>query len=89
MPLPTSAAAGPETLDLACLRGWHVVGASAHLSYETLFLDLATKLAQRLLEILRVLDDYLQQPITSFSSSCPASVNRRNAEHRRAGDTPP
>jgi len=65
------------------------VGATAHLADEALFLDLATKLTQRLLEILRVLDDYLQRPITSLSTLVPASEGLRNAQHRRAGDTPP
>jgi hypothetical protein len=42
------------------------VGATTHLPHQALFLDLAAKLAKRLLEVLRVLDDYLQKPITSF-----------------------
>jgi hypothetical protein len=43
------------------------VGATAHLPYQALFLDLAAKLAKRLFEVLRILDDYLQELITSFS----------------------
>src|ERR1700730_9412857 len=60
------AAAGPEPLDLPCLRGRHVVCATPHLPHQALFLDLAAKLAKRLFEVLRILYDYLQELITSF-----------------------
>src|ERR1700730_6724302 len=66
--LAISAAAGPETLDLPCLRGRHVVCATPHLPHQSLLLDLAAKLAKRLFEVLRILYDYLQELITSFSN---------------------
>jgi len=43
------------------------VRAPAHLPHETLLLHLASELAQSLLELLRVLDDYLQTLITPFT----------------------
>ena len=56
--LARAATPGPEALDLASLGRRDVVRTASHLAYETLFLDLAAKLAQRLLELLGVLDDY-------------------------------
>jgi len=38
------------------------VRTASHLTHETLLLDLAAELAQRLLELLRVLDDYSHNP---------------------------
>ena len=40
--------------------------ATAHLADQTLLLHLAAELAQSLLELLRILDDYLQVSITPF-----------------------
>ena len=40
------------------------MGAAAHLSHKALLLHLAAELAQSLLELLRVFDDYLQALIT-------------------------
>jgi hypothetical protein len=42
---------------------------TAHLSHESLLLNLATELAQRLLELLRIFYDNLQPVITPFSKS--------------------
>jgi hypothetical protein len=39
---------------------------AAHLADQALLLHLAAELAQRLLELLRILDDYLQVSITPF-----------------------
>ena len=61
-PLPGSAASSAEALDLACLRRRYVVRAPSHLAHESLFLHLAAELAQRLLELLGVLDDYPHNP---------------------------
>jgi hypothetical protein len=38
------------------------VRAPSHLAHESLFLHLAAELAQRLLELLRILDDYSHNP---------------------------
>ena len=46
--------------------------ATAHLAHQALLLHLATELAQSLLELLRILDDYLQASITPFSGVFPA-----------------
>jgi hypothetical protein len=62
-----AAAACPETLDLASLRRRYVVGAAPHLAHESLLLNLAPELPQRLLELLRILDDDLQTVITPLS----------------------
>ena len=56
--LASAATPGPEALDLASLGRRDVVRTASHLAYETLLLDLAPELAQRLLELLGVLDDY-------------------------------
>src|SRR5207237_10904622 len=94
-PLAASAAAGPEALDLSSLGGRDVVGAPPHLSHQALFLDLPAKLAERLLEVLRVLDDYLQKPITSYFQPVPTLASPLPtrtipaAHHRRAGETSP
>ena len=56
--LAGAAAPGAEALDLAGLRRGHVVRTASHLAHETLLLDLAAELAQCLLELLGVLDDY-------------------------------
>ncbi len=40
--------------------------AAAHLANQALLLHLAPELSQRLLELLRILDDYLQVSITPF-----------------------
>ena len=40
--------------------------AAAHFADQTLLLHLAAELAQSLLELLRILDDYLQVSITPF-----------------------
>jgi hypothetical protein len=73
-----AAAAGPKALDLASLRRRHVVSATPHLTNESLLLHLAPELSQRLLELLRILDDDLQTVITPLSVvfiSCrPASL---------------
>ena len=42
------------------------MGATTHLAHQALLLHLATELAQSLLELLRVFDDYLQASITPF-----------------------
>jgi hypothetical protein len=42
------------------------VRAATHLADQALLLHLASELAQRLLELLRILDDYLQVSITPF-----------------------
>jgi hypothetical protein len=60
--LAGSPSPGAKALDLAGLRRRHVVRAASHLADETLLLDLAPELAQRLLEFLRVLDDYSHNP---------------------------
>jgi len=65
--LAGASAPGAEALHLPSLGGGHVVGAAAHLPHQPLLLDLAAELAQRLLELLRVLDDDLQTEITSLS----------------------
>ena len=64
--LARPAAAGAEALDLASLSRRDEVRTAAHLSHETLLLHLAAELAQGLLELLRVLDNYLQTLITPF-----------------------
>ena len=56
--LAGAAAAGAEALDLASLGGWHVVRSPAHLTHEPLLLHFAPELAERLLELLGILDDY-------------------------------
>jgi hypothetical protein len=43
------------------------VRAAAHLSDQALLLHLAPELAQSLLELLRIFDDYLQTSFTPFS----------------------
>ena len=65
--LAGAAAAGAKALDLARLGRGNVVRPAPHLAHEPLLLDLASELAQRLLELLGILDDYLQREITSFS----------------------
>jgi hypothetical protein len=42
------------------------VRTAAHLANQALLLHLAPELTQRLLELLRILDDYLQVSITPF-----------------------
>jgi len=64
--LACATSTGAEALDLPSLGRRHVVRTTAHLADQTLFLHLATKLAQSLLELLRILDDYLQVSITPF-----------------------
>ena len=60
--LAGAAAAGAEAFDLPSL-GWRdVVRTASHLAHESLFLHLAAELAQRLLELLGVLDDYSHNP---------------------------
>ena len=54
--------AGAKALDLARLRGRDVVRTASHLAHEALLLDLAAELAQRLLELLGILDDYPHNP---------------------------
>jgi len=56
--LAGAAAAGAEALDLASFGGRHVVRSPAHLTHEPLLLHLAPELAERLLELLGILDDY-------------------------------
>ena len=56
--LAGAAAAGAEAFDLASLGGRHVVRSPAHLAHEPLLLHLAPELAERLLELLGILDDY-------------------------------
>ena len=71
------------------------MGSAPHLSHQALLLDLPAKLAERLLEVLRVLDDYLQKPITSSFQPVAALASRLPnrtipaAHHRRAGETSP
>src|SRR5438874_9601548 len=60
--LPRAAAAGAKALDLAGLRRRDVVRTASHLAHESLFLHLAAELAQRLLELLWILDDYSHNP---------------------------
>ena len=60
--LAGAAAPGAETFDLARLSRRNVVRTASHLTDETLLLDLAAELAQRLLELLGVLDDYPHNP---------------------------
>jgi len=60
--LPGPAPPGAKALDLAGLRRRDVVRAPSHLAHESLFLHLAAELAQRLLELLGVLDDYPHNP---------------------------
>ncbi len=56
--LPGAAAPGAEALDLPGLGRRDVVRSPSHLAHESLFLHLAAELAQRLLELLGILDDY-------------------------------
>jgi len=44
------------------------VRATTHFAHQALLLHFASELAQCLLELLRILDDYLQVSITPFSS---------------------
>src|SRR5207249_11310360 len=60
--LRRAAAAGAKALDLAGLRRRDVVRTASHLAHESLFLHLAAELAQRLLELLWILDDYSHNP---------------------------
>ena len=60
--LTGAAPPGAKALDLARLRRRNVVRAPSHLAHESLFLHLAAELAQRLLELLRILDDYSHNP---------------------------
>ena len=60
--LARSPPSGSEALDLPCLRGRYVVRAPSHLAHESLFLHLAAELAQRLLELFGILDDYSHNP---------------------------
>jgi hypothetical protein len=60
--LPGAAAAGSEALDLAGFRRGDVVRTPSHLAHEPLLLHLAPELAQRLLELLGILDDYPHNP---------------------------
>ena len=55
--LAGAAAARAEALDLASLGRWNVVRSAAHLTHESLLLHLSPELAQRLLELLRILYD--------------------------------
>ena len=57
-PLPGAPPARAKALDLARLGRGNVVRAPSHLAHESLFLHLAAELAQSLLELLRILDDY-------------------------------
>src|SRR5215472_7099641 len=61
-PLARAAAPGAKALDLASLGRWDVVRTPSHLAHESLFLHLAAELAQRLLELLGVLDYYPHNP---------------------------
>ena len=56
--LAGAAAAGAEALDLASFGGRDVMRSPAHLTHEPLLLHLAPELAERLLELLGILDDY-------------------------------
>jgi hypothetical protein len=56
--LAGSASPGAEALDLPGLGRRHVVRTASHLAHEPLFLHFAAELAERLLELLRILDDY-------------------------------
>ena len=56
--LAGAAATGAKALDLPRLGRRDVVRAPSHLAHESLFLHLAAELAQSLLELLRILDDY-------------------------------
>ena len=56
--LTGAAPARAEALDLPRLGRGNVVRAPSHLAHESLFLHLAAELAQSLLELLRILDDY-------------------------------
>jgi len=60
--LAGAAAAGAQALDLASLGRRHVVRTASHLTHKTLLLDLAAELAQGLLELLGILDDYSHNP---------------------------
>jgi hypothetical protein len=60
--LAGSAAPGAEAFDLAGLRRRDVVRAPSHLAHESLFLHFAAELAERLFELLGVLDDYSHNP---------------------------
>jgi hypothetical protein len=54
--LAGAAAARPQALDLASLRGGHVVRTAAHLAHEPLLLHLAPELPKGLFELLRIFD---------------------------------
>jgi hypothetical protein len=56
------APAGAKALDLSCLGRRDIVRTPSHLAHESLFLHLAAELAQRLLELLGILDDYSHNP---------------------------
>ena len=58
VPLACAAPARAKTLDLPRLGRGNVVRAPSHLAHESLFLHLAAELAQRLLELFGILDDY-------------------------------
>ncbi len=60
--LTGTAAAGAEALDLPGFRRRDVVRTAPHLPHESLLLHLAAELAQGLLELLRILDDYSHNP---------------------------
>src|SRR5438445_11720214 len=60
--LPGSSTPGAQALYLARLGRRDVVRTASHLAHESLLLHLAAELAQRLFELLRVLDDYSHNP---------------------------
>src|SRR5439155_17946723 len=60
--LPRAAPPGAEAFDLASLGRRDVVRTASHLAHESLLLHLAAELAQRLFELLGVLDDYSHNP---------------------------
>jgi hypothetical protein len=60
--LAGSASPSAEALDLAGLSRRHVVRTASHLAHEPLFLHLAAELAERLLKLLGIFDDYSHCP---------------------------
>src|SRR2546428_13973442 len=60
--LAGSSSTRAKALDLPCLRRRNVVRTPSHLAHEPLLLHLAPELAQRLLELLGILDDYPHNP---------------------------
>ena len=59
--------------------------AAAHLTHQALLLHLASELAQSLLELLRILDDYLQVSITPFLVVVAAPGKPKDANDPRPG----